>query len=127
MTASSQSLSTCLIADDHPDFRKVLRDFLPEVTSQVWESENGAEAVATYEREHPDLVLMDISMPEMNGIEATREIVRRHPDAQVIIVTNFDDPTARDEATAAGAVGFICKSKLTDLIPVIGSLNDQDA
>ena len=114
-----------MIADDHADFRRVLRDFLPDGINQIWESENGADAVATYGREHPDLVLMDISMPELNGIEATREIVRLYPDARVIIVTNFDDPTARDEACAAGAIAFICKSKLTDLLPLVGSLSEN--
>ena len=103
-----------LIADDHRDFRRVVREFLDRMpnVSVVGEATNGGEAVAQVELLIPDVVLMDISMPLMNGLEATRIIKQRWPDTKVLIATTYDDPTYRMQALEARADGYILKGSL---------------
>ncbi len=105
---------TVLIADDHQDFRKVVHDFLDRLpnVSVVGEAINGDEAVKKVEKLLPDVVLMDISMPFMNGLEATRIIKKCWPATKVLIATNHDDPLYRKEALDASADGFILKHSL---------------
>jgi len=116
---------TVLIADDHQDFRKVVHDFLDRLpnVSVVGEAKNGDEAIKIVEKLFPDVVLMDISMPLMNGLEATRIIKKRWPMTKVLIATNHDDPMYRKEALDASADGFILKSSLKpSLEATFGSL-----
>jgi DNA-binding NarL/FixJ family response regulator len=103
-----------LIADDHIDFRRVVREFLNRMpnVSVVGEAINGGEAVEKVEQLFPDVVLMDISMPKMNGLEATRIIKQRWPETKVLIATTYDDPTYRLQALEARADGYILKSSL---------------
>ena len=103
-----------LIADDHRDFRRVVREFLDRMpnVSVVGEAINGGEAVEKVEQLFPDVVLMDISMPKMNGLEATRIIKQRWPETKVLIATTYDDPTYRLQALEARADGYILKGSL---------------
>ena len=115
-------LRTCLIVDNHAGVRGVLRDFLLEETREIWECENGREAVEIYERERPGFVLMDIAMPVMNGLEATALILARHPEALIIVVSNHSDPISREQARRVGAVAFLCKSELYELPTLLASV-----
>ena len=103
-----------LIADDHQDYRKVVHDFLDQLPHVivVGEATDGNDAVRKVENLFPDVVLMDISMPQLNGIEATRIIKQRWPKTKVVIATNHDDPIYRKQAFEARADGFILKSSL---------------
>jgi DNA-binding NarL/FixJ family response regulator len=100
-----------LLADDHPMFREGLVSSLGAVEELeiVGEAADGEEAVKLAESLQPDIVLMDVSMPGKNGIEATREIIRTSPHMGVLILTMFDDDTSVFSAMRAGARGYILK------------------
>lgn len=99
-----------LIADDHTLFREGLRSLLtPAGLDVVGEAATGVEAVAAAETLQPDVVLMDIQMPQLTGIEATRRIVRTSPHIGVIMVTMFEDSDSVFAAMRAGARGYILK------------------
>ncbi|MBS1795847.1 MAG: response regulator transcription factor [Acidobacteria bacterium] len=108
-----------LIVDDNPKIREVVRDYLPAAVDEVFECADGRAAFALYREHRPDWVLMDWEMPETNGIDATRAIVGEFPDANVCMVTAFDDEEIRTEAFAAGASGFVLKDNLFELEAVL--------
>jgi DNA-binding NarL/FixJ family response regulator len=100
-----------LVADDQSmvraGFRRLLSDE-PDI-DVVAEADNGVEAVAKAERFAPDVVLMDIRMPELDGIEATRRILAADPAARILILTTFDLDEYVYNALGAGASGFVLK------------------
>jgi DNA-binding NarL/FixJ family response regulator len=100
-----------LIADDHTLFRAGIRALLnlfPDI-QVVGEASTGEEAVSKSEALLPDVILMDIQMPGVNGIEATRRIIRTSPNVAVIVVTMFEDDDSVFSAMRAGARGYILK------------------
>jgi DNA-binding NarL/FixJ family response regulator len=100
-----------IIADDHPLFRQgvgaLLRDS-PE-TELVGEAASGEEAVALAGQVAPDVVIMDVSMPGLGGVGATRELVRTHPTVAVLMVTMMDEDESVVAAIRAGARGYVLK------------------
>ncbi len=103
-----------LVADDHEEFRRVVHEFLDRLPNifVVGEASDGQEAVEQVERLRPDVVLMDISMPRQNGLEATRIIKERWPLTKVVIATMHDNPMYRIQALEVKADEFILKSTL---------------
>ncbi|MEX0601996.1 MAG: response regulator transcription factor [Bacteroidota bacterium] len=103
-----------LLVDDHTAFRDVVREFLDRLpnVSVVGEASSGDEAVRKAESLEPDLVLMDVAMPAMNGLEATRVIKSRWPGIKVFIATMYDDAQYRLEAQRSKADGYFIKSSL---------------
>ncbi len=100
-----------LIADDHALFRRGLRMVLEaeEDIAVVAEAADGAEAVAKVEQLAPDVVLMDVRMPRMNGIEATREIREAFPSTRILMLTVSDEEDDLFDAVKAGANGYLLK------------------
>jgi DNA-binding NarL/FixJ family response regulator len=100
-----------LIADDHPLFRDGLRSLLTAQGHEVvGEAHNGHEAVDLAQKLRPELVLMDVSMPELDGIGATRQITADVPDVKVVILTASDQDETLFEAIKAGAQGYLQKN-----------------
>lgn len=100
-----------LLADDHTLFRAgmhALLNLFPEV-QVVGEAATGEEAVTRAETLHPDVILMDLQMPGVNGIEATRRILQGNPNIGIIVVTMFEDDGSVFSAMRAGARGYILK------------------
>jgi DNA-binding NarL/FixJ family response regulator len=111
-----------LIADDHAAVRILLRNILESVPD--WrvcgEAENGKSAVALAGRLHPDVIVMDLVMPESNGLEATREVLRSDRQARVILTTLHEIPSFVDEARRVGACGCFFKTESgRHLIPAV--------
>ena len=101
-----------LIADDHPLFRDGMHgllDAMPD-TEVVGEAATGDEVVALAASLQPDIILMDIKMPGQNGIAATREILARHPQIGILVVTMFEDDDSVFAAMRAGARGYLLKA-----------------
>ncbi len=112
------NLIRILVADDHALFRDGLRALFLSVpdTEVAGEAATGEEAVARATELQPDVVLMDIQMPGINGIEATRRIVRDSPHIGVIVVTMFEDDDSVFAAMRAGAKGYVLKGADQDEI-----------
>jgi len=105
-----------LLVDDQALFCEGLRtllDLQPDI-EVVGEANNGREAIECVARAAPDVVLMDIQMPVLDGVAATRDIRAHHPNTQVIVLTTFDDDEYVFEALRAGAVGYLLKDVASD-------------
>ena len=100
-----------LCVDDHPLVRKGIASILANESDivMVGEASNGAEAVEMFRRFHPDVVLMDLRMPEMDGIAATRAIRAITPDARIIALTSYDGDQDIFKALDAGVRGYLLK------------------
>jgi DNA-binding NarL/FixJ family response regulator len=119
-----------LIADDHALFREGLGALFLSVpdTEVVGEAATGEEAIARAAALQPDVVLMDIQMPSINGIEATRTIVRESPHIGVIVVTMFEDDDSVFAAMRAGARGYVLKgADQEEILKVIRSVAAGEA
>ncbi|QZY00241.1 response regulator [Halobaculum rubrum] len=98
-----------LIVDDSGFQRTLIRGILEDDFEIVGEAENGSEAVALFEETRPDLVTMDIMMPEVNGIEATSDIKERDPGTCVVMCTSVEQRDQMRQAVKAGADGYVTK------------------
>lgn len=102
-------MSKILIVDDAEFLRVRITKMLSGDGFQVFEAENGLKAVATYKEIHPDLVLMDVTMPEMDGLTALKEIRKFDPSAKVIMLTALGQESVVLEAVKSGARDFVVK------------------
>jgi DNA-binding NarL/FixJ family response regulator len=100
-----------LVVDDHVVVRSGLEQLLATTDDieLVGTASNGNEAIEAVGRLHPDVVLMDLSMPELDGVEATRRISAEHPSSRVLVLTSFSDQTRILDALSAGADGYLLK------------------
>jgi DNA-binding NarL/FixJ family response regulator len=105
-----------LIADDHPLFRDGLRVLLESVNDMqvIGEAASGEEVLAHAQTLQPDLILMDIKMPGINGIEATRRLLQTSPHIRVLILTMFEDDESVFAAIRAGARGYLLKGAVQE-------------
>ena len=112
-----------VLVDDQAEFRGSMRDLLGSVPGieVSGEAGNGEEGVARVLALRPDVTLMDIRMPEMDGIAATAAIRERWPQACVLVLTTFDEDELIEKAMRAGAAGYLLKgTPLDDLVAIIG-------
>jgi len=115
-----------LIVDDNPQMCWMIRAVVADLAEAVAECGDGDEAVAAYAAQRfsgADRVLMDLQMPGVGGLEATRRIRAAFPDARIIIVTQYDDPHWRAAATQAGACGYVLKENLLELRQMLKTLS----
>ena len=110
---------TLLIADDNERIRTMLKDNVMEYFTEIYECGNGQDAVDLYSQNKPDWIFMDIEMPVMDGITATKKIKDNNPGAKVIIVTNYDSNTLKRNAMIAGAMKYILKENADEILKII--------
>jgi DNA-binding NarL/FixJ family response regulator len=117
--------ATILIVDDNAQLRALMREIVAEAADLhvVGEAADGAEAMRLVQTLRPAIVLLDLVMPEVNGLEVLQWIKAEHPETKVIIVTVHDEDAYRQAAEASGADAFLLKKTLvTDLLPTIRRL-----
>ena len=100
---------TILVVDDAAFMRMMIRDILAKEGYVIHEAVNGRDAIEKYAEVQPDLVTMDITMPEMDGIAALQEIRASHPDARILMVSAMGQQKMIVEALEAGALDFLVK------------------
>lgn len=114
-----------LLADDHQILREGIRRGLEAAgETVVGEASNGEEAVELALETTPDVILMDLSMPVLDGVEATRRITAEVPSAKVVVLTMHDDPSRTRAAIGAGAVGYLTKgTSFTEVLETIRAVS----
>jgi NarL family two-component system response regulator LiaR len=101
-----------LVVDDHPVVRDGLKLTLSVSAGLLWvgQADNGADGVECCASLHPDVVLMDLMMPKMDGVAATQIIRQRHPNIKIVVLTSFDDRNLVQRALRAGATSYVMKN-----------------
>jgi two-component system, NarL family, invasion response regulator UvrY len=114
VTSPDSAPRSVLVVDDQAPFRSAARAVLRRLDGFEFagEASSGPEAIELVERLHPALVLMDINMPDMSGIEATRRITAAHPDVVVILCSTYDAADLPPAAAASGATAYVNKERL---------------
>ena len=108
-----------LIVDDNQQMRRLIRSVVGDMAEAITECCDGSLALAAYAETLPDWVLMDIRMPQVDGITATRQLKSNYPEAHVCIVTDYEDRELREAARDAGAEGYVVKEDLLRLRQVL--------
>jgi DNA-binding NarL/FixJ family response regulator len=121
-------MTTVLIADDHQLLRQALRRALEDAGLRVVsEAGDGEEAVRLVVQDHPDVVVMDVTMPVLDGIEATRRIHAATGESRVLVLTMHDEDALRVKALRAGAVGFLTKDcAMQEVVETVKRVADGD-
>lgn len=108
-----------MIVDDNKAMRQAIRGVAAGVTDTVIECADGDEAVDSFNRYHPDWILMDIQMPKLDGIAAAKKILSFDSSAKVVMVTEFDNESFRSAAKNAGVKAYVSKENLFELTDFI--------
>ena len=119
-----------LLVDDHPVVRQVLKTLLEGRSGWegVGEASDGAEAIEKAKDLQPDVTVLDVTMPRMNGLEACRLLRRQAPEIEILFVTQHDSPQMMREALEAGARGYVVKSNAArDLLAAVEAVSQHRA
>jgi len=111
-----------LIVDDNAAVRRLIRSILLRLADDICECGDGAEALSAYLVQRPDVVLMDVRMSEVDGIQAAKQITAADPAARILIVTDYDDTELRHASMRAGACGYVLKDNLLELVPLLETI-----
>lgn len=117
-----------LVVDDHPIVRQGLKTLLEGHSGWevIGEASDGAEALEKARNLNPDVMVLDVTMPRMNGLEACRLLRRQSPDVEILFVTQHDSPQMMREALEAGARGYVVKSNAArDLLAAVEAVSQH--
>ena len=120
-TGRSTGVMNLLIVEDNDQMRRMIVRLVRGLAEHTYECSDGVEALPAYTIHRPDWVLMDVKMKEMDGISATKQIKASYPEANIMIVTDYDDPDLREAARSAGAREYVTKENLLDVRRILGS------
>jgi CheY-like chemotaxis protein len=109
-----------LIVDDHEGMRRLIREMVAHCAVEIRECADGGEAVRSCAGFSPDFVIMDIQMPGLDGVEATRQLTAVNPRLRVIAMSHLKHPEIEERARDAGACYFVRKENLLDLVRYLG-------
>lgn len=129
-SGSNKDVVRTLVVDDHELARESLKYMLADAAGieVIGEAHNGQEALLQCSRLQPDLVLMDVRMPEMDGLTATRELKSKHPKISVLMLTMHDNPDYLLEALKAGASGYVLKdAEEEELVSAVLQVRDGES
>jgi DNA-binding NarL/FixJ family response regulator len=115
---------TMLIVDDSAKMRHYIRSAIGDLAESIIEGGDGMQAIALYADHQPDWLVIDIAMPVLDGIEATRRIRKSSPTARIVVLTVFNDPALREAARDAGAAAYVLKENLLDLRRILSERHD---
>jgi CheY-like chemotaxis protein len=115
-----------LIVDDSAAVRKMMRQMMTPLFESIDECEDGLAAVTAYDALEHDIVIMDIQMPILDGIEATEAIMSNHRDARIFLVTAHDNPEYRRRAAASGAMAFCMKDDILALHSLLHAIVEAE-
>ena len=110
-----------MIVDDNKGMREVIKNTLGPLKAQIFECHDGSDAIRLYGEISPDFVLMDLAMKNIDGISAIDEIHKSHPDARIIMLTDYGDRFFRTTAKESGAYAYVLKENLHELPVIINS------
>ncbi len=108
-----------LIVDDNAEMRRLIISIVRDLTDEIAECADGADALAIYTEFQPDLVLMDLKMPQVDGITASLEIIGAFPDANICVVTDYADAKTKEAARLSGVSNYVVKENLFDIREII--------
>jgi len=111
-----------LIVDDSQPMRAMIRTFIEDFSTDIVECCDGSDALEAYREHRPDIVLMDIKMSRMDGLEATSQIIQSFPETRVVIVSQWDDAPIREAARIAGAETIVSKADLFPLRSILAAV-----
>jgi CheY-like chemotaxis protein len=116
-----------LIVDDNAGMRQTVKATLMDLDSAFCECDDGSKALEMYRKYSPDWVLMDVRMPGVDGITATRLIKEAFPDARILMVSGYNDPFLKKQAQNAGAIAYVLKDDLSQLLNIIAGKPGEQA
>lgn len=120
---------TVLVVDDHPVVRRGVRSLIEMHTGHevVGDADNGVRAIELAGQTAPDIIVMDLSMPHLGGLETISELRRRHPRVEILIFTLHQNDQLFAQAVDAGARGYVCKAESDHLIPALEAVARRDS
>lgn len=108
-----------LLVDDNDNIRRIMKDLYSPYFNEIVECTDGTEVVEQFSSINPDWTVMDIQMKRMDGIEAAEKVIHVEPNAKIILISQFDDVEIVSEARRSGAIAFVKKDSLENVIEVI--------
>lgn len=109
-----------ILVDDNDGMRRLIKSTVLGPGDVVHESSDGNDAFVLYAKHRPDWVVMDIGMPKVDGVAATRQIKEAFPEARIVVISQYDDPELREAVRRAGAVEYVLKDNLMALHGILG-------
>ena len=111
-----------LVVDDNAEMRRLIISIVRDLADEIAECADGADALAIYKKFQPDLVLMDLKMPQVDGITASLQIIGEFPNANICVVTDYADEKTKEAARLSGVSNYVVKENLFDIREIIENL-----